>query len=223
MKSSKSTWTIVLGLFFLSIGIMVLLHNLNIVYFRTVWSFTWPLLLILFGLILIFRNRTHVVPTAKEIKIEEDDSKQENVTYSTHNEHEEEATKSYHSTKYVTEDNHQSNFFGELNYKTQDKNFKGLNVSNIFGDINIDISDIDFDSGEQMVNVSGIFGSINIKIPTNIPIKFIGSNITGSVKFMDQIREGVLSSLNSQTENYSSASKRILIRASIIFGEIVAK
>ena len=223
MRSSKSTWTIGLGLFFLTIGILILLDNLNIVYFHTVWSFTWPLLLIVFGLILVFRNRTYTVPREKEIKIEENGTTHENVTYSTYNEYGEETKNSSRRAKYITEDNNQSNLFGELNYTTQDKNFKGLNVSNIFGDINIDISDIDFESGEQIVNISGIFGSIKIKLPTNVPVKFIGSNIAGSVKFMDQTRDGVLSSLNSQTDDYNLSSKRILIRASIIFGDIVAE
>jgi lia operon protein LiaF len=158
-----------------------------------------------------------------EIEIEDNTAKNEDTTYSTYNEHEEETTKTSYDTEYVDEDNHQSNFFGELNYKTQDKNFNGLNASNVFGDINIDISDIDFDSGEQIVNMSGIFGSIKIKVPKNIPVKFIGSNIAGSVKFMDQNRDGVLVSLRSQTQDYNSSSKKILIRASIKFGEITAE
>ena len=225
MRSSKSTWTIGIGLFFLTIGTIILLDNLNIVYFYTVWSVTWPLLLILFGLILIFRNRTYVVPRQKniEIEIEDDTTKQEGTTYSTDNEQEEETAQISYDTEYIDEDDHQSNFFGELNYKTHDKNFNGLNASNVFGDINIDISDIEFDSGEQIANISGIFGSIKIKIPKNIPVKFIGSNIAGSVKFMDQTKDGVLANLRSQTHDYNLSPKKVLIRASVIFGEIVAE
>jgi predicted membrane protein len=182
-------------------------------------------LLILFGLILIFRNRTNIVRRQKkiEVEIEDDNPKQEDTTYSTYKEQEGETAKTSDDTEYIDEDDHQSNFFGELNYKTQDKNFNGLNVSNVFGDINIDISDIDFDSGEQTVNISGVFGSIRIKIPPNIPVKFIGSNIAGSVKFKDQTRDGVLASLRSQAHDYNSSSKKVLIRASVIFGEIVAE
>ena len=225
MKSSKSTWTIVLGLFFLTIGIIILLDNLNIVYFYTVWSFIWPLLLIVFGLILIFRNRTYVPPKVKDIKIEikEDGTKHEYVTSTTYGEHKEKTSDSYYSQTYVDSDTHQSNFFGELNYTTENKNFKGLNVSNIFGDINLDISHIDIESEEQILNVSGIFGSIKIKIPKDIPVKFIGSNIAGSVKFMDQNKDGVLVNLNSQSDNYNLSSKKLLIRATVIFGEIVAE
>jgi predicted membrane protein len=165
------------------------------------------------------------VPKQKkiEIEIEDDTTKQEDATYSTDNEQEEETEQTSYDTEYIDEDDHQSNFFGELNHTTQDKNFNGLNASNVFGDINIDISDIDFDSGEQIANISGIFGSIKIKIPKNIPVKFIGSNIAGSVKFMDQTKDGVLASLRSQTHDYNSSSKKVLIRASIIFGDIVAE
>ena len=223
MKSSKSTWTIVLGLFFLTIGVLILLDNLNIVYFHTVWSVIWPLLLIIFGFILIFRNRARVVPKVREIDITEEGTTHEKVTYTVIDEQGEETTTNSSGTNYVNDNKHQSHFFGELNYKTKDQNFKGLNASNVFGDINVDISDIDIDQGEQTVNISGIFGSIKIKIPPNIPVKFIGSNIVGSVNFMDQTRDGILANLNSQSEDYNSASKKVFIRASIIFGEITAE
>ena len=128
--------------------------------------------------------------------------------------------KSYRST--VINDDLQSHYFGNINYSSTDKDFQGLNISNIFGDIYIDVSQVEFESGERIVNINGIFGSIKIKLPHNIPSKFIGSAIIGSVKFMDKDKDGLLANLNSQTSDFDSSEKKIIIRTSIIFGDILA-
>ena len=211
MKNYKSLWTVGFGIFFVLIGTLILLDNLEILYFRTVWSFFWPLLLIILGLIMVFKKRRIEITSEEETNIQNDESKMED-TFS----------ERYQRTTVINE-NQQSHYFGNVNYASQDKDFSGLNLSNIFGDITVDIANIDFVSGEKFVNVNGIFGSIRIILPKNIPVKFIGSTLIGSVKFLDKDKDGLLVSLNSETLDFEGADKKIIIRASIVFGDIVSE
>jgi len=211
MKNYKSLWTIGFGIFFVLIGTLILLDNLEILYFRTVWSYFWPLLLIIIGLIMVIKKRRTEITSEEETNIQNEENNVED-TYSGR----------YYRTTVINE-NQQSHYFGNVNYASQDKDFSGLNLSNIFGDITVDISNIDFASGEKFVNVNGIFGSIKILLPKNIPIKFIGSTLIGSVKFLDKDKDGLLVSLNSETLDFEEANKKIIIRASIVFGDIVSE
>jgi predicted membrane protein len=221
MNSYKSAWTIGFGLFFVSIGTLILLDNLDILYFRTVWSFFWPFLLILIGLILVFRKKEHVIVETKNESSEEDKSfESDNAAGIESDNNGQKTDESYRST--IVNDNQQSHYFGNINYSSTDKDFQGLNISNIFGDIYIDISQIDFESGQKKIDINGIFGSIKVKLPHDISSKFIGSTIVGSVKFMDKDKDGLLISLNSQTSDFDISEKKILIRTSIIFGDIEA-
>jgi len=211
MKNYKSLWTIGFGIFFVLIGTLILLDNLDILYFRTVWSFFWPLLLIIIGLIMVFKKSRTEIISDEETNTEINENTDEE-TYS---------NRSQRTT--VINENQQTHYFGNVNYASHDKNFSGLNLSNIFGDILVDISNIDFDSGEKFINVNGIFGSIKILLPKNIPVKFIGSTLIGSVKFLDKDKDGLLVSLNSETLDFDEAAKKIIIRASIVFGDIVSE
>lgn len=222
MKSYKSIWTIGFGVFFVFIGSLILLDNLNILSFRTVWSFFWPFLLIFVGVILVLSKRgiRHAIESdeQKEVKNDNIDEPEKN----TETGREEESPESTERTTVINDDQ-QSHYFGNINYSSSNKDFEGLNISNIFGDIFIDISKVDFEGKEKKVYISGIFGSIKIKLPKDIPAKFIGSAIAGSVKFMDKDKEGLLVSLNSETLDFENSNKRLLIRTSIIFGEISAE
>jgi lia operon protein LiaF len=223
MNSYKSAWTIGFGLFFVFIGALILLDNLNILYFRTVWSFFWPFLLIMIGLVLVLRKKEPRPEEEKEINISDETTTSEFANSENESEPEKKSSTSDNSNRTtIVNDNYQSHYFGNIDYSSADKDFQGLNISNIFGDVYIDISQVDFEAGEKIVNISGIFGSIKVKLPKEIPAKFIGSAIAGSVKFRDKDKDGLLVSLNSETLDFDDAKKRILIRTSIIFGDILS-
>lgn len=225
MRSYKSAWTIGFGFFFICIGSLILLDNLDILYFRTVWSYFWPLLLIMIGLVLVFRKKTEEEEPEEETVNESGMAAEPQAKGALHDSDDQDsfASSNEKNRATVVNDNQQSHYFGNINYSNDDKDFEGMNISNIFGDIFIDISKVDFSAGEKIVNISGIFGSIKVILPKNIPAKFIGSAVVGSVKFLDKDKDGLLASLNSETLDYDDASKKLLIRASIIFGDILAE
>jgi predicted membrane protein len=73
------------------------------------------------------------------------------------------------------------------------------------------------------LNISGIFGSIKIKLPPGIPARFYGSSIIGTLKFLEEKRDGLLISLSSSTADYDSAEKKLDIKTSLIFGDITVQ
>jgi predicted membrane protein len=216
MNNRRGIWTIFTGSLFVILGILILFDNLNMISFKLVWKTFWPIVLILIGLILVlkrysFPHHTFIRQDSPSTDFNESSDEQ--------GKNEDEPFKS--EKEYRTEGEYnQSNIFGNIKYSTSSKEYPGGNISNIFGDISIDLSDIDFPEGSRDLIVSGVFGSLRVKLPKNISARFSGSTIAGTVKFFDEKKDGLLINLNSQTTDYDSSSKRLNIRASLIFGDM---
>jgi lia operon protein LiaF len=208
MLYKRGFWTLFTGSLFVILGILVLLDNLDMISFKMVWKIYWPLILILIGILIVLKRYTLPQNVFKaEFTTEtvfSDESQPED------------------SRKSETEYN-QSNVFGNIKYSTSSKEYPGGNINNIFGDILVDLSEIDFPEGSRDLAVSGVFGSLRIKLPPNIAVKFSGSTIAGTVKFLEEKKDGLLINLNSQTADYDSASKKLNVRASLIFGDMKIK
>jgi predicted membrane protein len=216
---NRGIWTIFMGSLFVILGILILFDNLDMISFKLVWKTYWPVLLILIGVLVILKRYTipnftfesKVNASAEFSDKSEDVEDQTSENVKPESEGEYKRSESEHS---------QSNVFGNVRYSSASKDYPGGNISNIFGDIFIDLSNIDFSEGTRHVTVSGVFGSLRIKLPPNIGAKFSGSTIAGTVKFLDEKKDGVLINLNSQTTDYDSSNKKLYIRASLIFGDM---
>jgi predicted membrane protein len=234
MGNRKNLWTYLLGTVFVFFGISILLDNLGIICFKEIWKIYWPVLIILVGIIMIIR-RSEGKDTGEEkketfeadIKIDfgekkapkadEDPEKTSNETGASS---EEEPAFSGSS---ASGEFNQSNVFGNIHFSSQAKDYPGGSISNVFGDMKIDLREIDFQKGTKSLNVSGVFGSIHILLPQGIPVKFTGSTVAGSVKFLSEKRDGLMANLNSSTPEYDTAGKRLKISASLVFGDIEAE
>jgi predicted membrane protein len=114
----------------------------------------------------------------------------------------------------------ESNVFGDINLNLTSENFKGGSVSNVFGDIKVDISKATLPEGTTKIFVSGVFGDVNIIAPKDIPIKTNCSSVAGDISVRGYSKDGLFPKVEHTEELYESGDKKLYITVSIIFGSI---
>ena len=114
----------------------------------------------------------------------------------------------------------ESNVFGDINLNLTSENFKGGSVSNVFGDIRVDISKTNLSDGTTKLFISGVFGDVNIVTPKDIPIKTKCSCVAGDIGVRGYTKDGLFPKLEHTEEVYETGNKKLFITVSIIFGSI---
>lgn len=71
-------------------------------------------------------------------------------------------------------------FFGGVSKKVVSKNFKGANISSIFGGTELDLTNADFEK-EATIAIHCVFGGVNIIVPSNWKVKSDISTAFGGV------------------------------------------
>jgi predicted membrane protein len=103
-----------------------------------------------------------------------------------------------------------STIFGGINKKVNSKQFKGGNLSALFGGIEMDLRECILDEAGAVIDVSTIFGGTELRIPAEWPLDFHSTAIFGGVE--------------NKTDNpVSKEGKRLTIKSSTIFGGIEIK
>jgi predicted membrane protein len=114
----------------------------------------------------------------------------------------------------------ESNVFGDINLNITSEQFKGGSVSNVFGDIKLDVSKTKLSEGITKVFVSGVFGDVNIVTPKDIPIQTKISCVAGDIGVRGYTKEGLFPKLEHTEEAYESGGTKLFISVSIIFGSV---
>ena len=136
----------------LIIGIVLLLGVQNIINFDLIWKLILPMIIIIFGLSLIFGN-TFNNKINKEIKkINNKKGKNEE----------------YCST------------FSQQKIDFDDEEFKGASLTAVFGGITLDLRKAQINE-DVVIDTTSVFGGIDIYVPDNIKIKVKSTSIFGGV------------------------------------------
>ncbi len=114
----------------------------------------------------------------------------------------------------------ESNIFGDINLNLTSDNFKGGSISNVFGDIKLDISKAELSDGVTKVFISGVFGDVNVVTPKDIPIKTKTSCVAGDIGVRGYTKEGLFPKLDHTEELFEKSNKKLDFSVSIIFGSI---
>ena len=139
------------SLIWLVVGILLLLACQDVIDFDTLWELMVPIIIIIIGLSLIFKDTI-----SKEVN---------------------EKVKELNN-KLNKDDEYCSTFSGqEINITDE---FKGTTATAVFGGITLDLTKAVINS-DVIVNTSCIFGGIDIIIPENVNIKVKSSSIFGGV------------------------------------------
>jgi predicted membrane protein len=115
---------------------------------------------------------------------------------------------------------HQSNVFGDVNTQISSSNFKGGSISTVFGDCCADLSSASWSDGEHELKIHGVFGDTNIILPKNSAVTINASSTLGSLIIFGQSKNGFSSDLQSKTPEYENASGKLIITITEVLGDI---
>ena len=161
------------------VGIVLLLCCQDILKFELVFKLIVPVILVIVGLSFIFKDTFN-----KKVKEEMKKLNKKN------------------DTEYC------ATFGGQqLNFSNEE--FKGCNISAVFGGVDCDLTD-SIIKEDVIINVSAIFGGVDIKVPNNVKVKVTSTPIFGGVSNERK---------NPKEENV----KTIYINATCIFGGVEIK
>lgn len=187
------------ALILITLGILFLLDNLGVASFGDIISTYWPVILILIGVRIFFRYGRGTVHM-QDI---------ENPTV-LHGSSQESSASAIHS----------SNVFGDVDLKISSKDFRGGTISNTFGDMNVDLSEIELAEGEQLLKLDGVFGDLHVLVPKTIEIYVTTHSLFGDVRVLGTVKTGFGQEISYSSPNYAGATKRLRIVSNQVFGDV---
>lgn len=135
------------------IGVGLLLGCQNIIDFGLIWKLIFPIILVVFGLSIIFKN-VFMGKVSSEIKELNKKKNKENTCCAA--------------------------FSGEK-VKYDKEKFTGVDLSAVFGGIECDLRDAIIDN-DVVINANAIFGGIDIFVPENVYVKVNSTSLFGGVE-----------------------------------------
>lgn len=187
------------GLILVIFGVLILLNNLGIADFEDVIRDYWPVLLILWGMLILTRKRRERHPPAAAEPVVQPDVGSQSVE---------------------GELIHDSNVFGDVWLNITSRNFKGGSVSTIFGDCSVNLSQAAFAEGEHILRIHSVFGDSSIILPKDAAVSISASSTFGSLTVYDQHKSGFSSDIQSTPPSYESSSRRLKLAITKVFGDV---
>lgn len=161
------------------IGVVLLLCSQGLLDFSIVLKLLFPSILVIVGLSFLFKDTINR-KVRKEIK----------------------KLKKNDGTEYCAT-------FGSQKLDFTNEDFKGCNLSAVFGGINCDLRDSKIKE-DTVINVSAIFGGIDIYVPKDVKVKVTSTPIFGGVS-------------NERKNPKEDKCKTIYINATCVFGGVEIK
>ena len=181
----------------IGLGIIFLLDSTGTIEFGEAVRTYWPLLLVLWGLWLLTRGRRTGRPWRAEAPP---------------------ATNVQASSP--GESLQSSNVFGDLEIRVTSPAFRGGTVSTVFGDLVVDLSAGGLADGDHQLTMSGVFGDARLMLPRGAAVEVTAHTLAGDLAVLDQTREGFSVSLKYATPGFDTATKRLHVTISQVFGDI---
>lgn len=181
------TW----GLILITLGTLLLLHNLDIADFGDIVRQYWPLILIIWGLLILIRQKS---PS--------------------------QISSTIHTENIVGELIHESSILGDLNLNIKSKNFKGGSISTVLGDSTIDLSQSVIAEAEHQLIVHAVLGDVTVILPKEAGISVSANTVLGDMNILGKTKDGFFSDLHTTSSNYVSSPNRLRLKISTVFGDI---
>jgi predicted membrane protein len=180
------------GIALVIFGVLLLLENLDVADMGDIIRTYWPLLLILWGASILTRR---------------DRRGQSALSASA-------------APPIERELLHESHVFENINLTIASSNFKGGSISTVFGNCIVDLSGTTVAEGEHVLRLHSVFGDTLVKLPRGCAAVINASSVLGNANILGQQRGGFAADIGVATSNFGSATNRLNISASKIFGNI---
>jgi predicted membrane protein len=198
MRRSGGTWW---GIALIILGILLLLDAMFDLELREVVHTWWPLLLVIWGVSMLMRHRNGSSATPPG----------------------DAPLPGGGGESQTGEQIGQSNVFGDVVVRVSSRVFRGGAVSNVFGDIDVDLTNAALAEGDHRLKVNGVFGAVTLHLPRDMAFAASGSTVFGKVEISDQRREGFSPSMTLESGGFGAASRKLHISASQVFGDVVIR
>ncbi len=199
MKTSGGLW---LGVILIAIGALMMLDNMYVLDFGDVLHTYWPVLLIIWGLSML-RRRSLTTQQASGPSSGRVDGATTTVYPSS-------------DANYISS----SSVFGDYNLSVQTKSFAGGSVSNTFGNTDIDLLNAQLAEGEHSLRLDGVFGTTTLHLPKDMAFAVYANTTFGSIRVNEQRKDGISSSLDYSSPDFTNAKNKLRISVSRVFGDV---
>ena len=113
-----------------------------------------------------------------------------------------------------------SQVFGDVVMKFSEPHFAGTSISNVFGDVDVDLRSASLAEGEHEITITGVFGDVEVLLPPGACVRVSADTLFGEVTVADHHREGIGSRVMHESPDYGVAQKKLGIRVTVVFGDI---
>lgn len=163
--------------------------------FWKIMPLLWPLILVAFGLYLIFRKQFQAHPKVIEI--------------------------SAAAERIATEFGQKfEKTFGDVSLNAKNAEIDGTNISCAFGDCFLNLTGARLKQGTNQVSVTTTFGDVTVLVPKDMEVWIFGTSTMGDLVIFDRKVSGISNSLSHQTTDYDTAVVRLQITARTTFGDV---
>lgn len=194
-KNSGMFW----GFILILIGVLFLFQNFDMLDIGDIISTFWPLVLVAIGLKILYDRKSQNSEDFETVKDTVGSKTEDNLS---------------------SDSIARNNVFGDLIININSKKFSGGSVSNVFGDVRIDLSNAEVTENNCKLYVNGVFGSVYIKLPTGVQTKIKANSVAGEMSIKDETHDGLFGNIKKEDAGYAETAKRIFISSSIVFGSI---
>ena len=197
MARSRGRW---LGFVLIVVGVVFLLDSTGVVGMGDLMSTYWPLLLVLWGALLlwrpgVFRRKEAPEPPAPAAAVRAGSAQ-------------------------AGESLGGSNVFGDVDIRVTSPAFTGGTVSTVFGDIRLDCHQGGLADGEHHLTVSGVLGDARVIVPPGVALDITAHTLAGDISVLDQTRSGFSPSVRYTSPGFDAAPKRLRMTVSQVLGDI---
>jgi predicted membrane protein len=211
-------WGFILVLF----GLLLLLDNMGIADLGDMIHQYWPLILILWGIsILTRRKRYHTYQEPPQPQYQQQPPAQDQASQPPPPQPPPPPAGKDFSFTMESDIIHQSEVFGDTHITAHSQNFMGGSVSTVFGDCNVDLSKIKIAEGEHTLRVHTVFGDSRIILPPNSAYSVSANSTLGDMYVKDQQKGGFSSYIYMTSPGYESATNKLKIIVSKVFGDLI--
>ncbi|RMD98166.1 MAG: hypothetical protein D6814_08085 [Calditrichaeota bacterium] len=191
------------GIFLIIFGILLLLDQMDIMDFGDFIRTFWPLILVYFGVKMIFfpreRRGAPDMPVAE--LVEEAAGEPEAETEA--------------EIRLV-----ESRVLGDIRRQIRTKTFAGGRFSVTFGDVDIDAKEMGIQSGQRTLYLSCTMGDIRLRLPENLPCLVRASCTAGELNIWDIHSSGLFIQRSYKMQDFDTATTRLIVVAKVVFGDI---